>query len=62
MQADVKNKDHRTHSTRKNVRWSNDLLALIDEARGDESFSSYVQKACKEKLSKANLLIEKSEE
>jgi len=62
MQADIKKRsDNRTTSTRKIIRYNNELLALIEDVRGDETFSSWVQSACKEKLSKANLLIEKSE-
>ena len=62
MQADIKKRsDNRTTSTRKIIRYNNELLALIDEARGSESFSSWVQSACKKKLGEPNLPIEKSE-
>jgi hypothetical protein len=53
MQDIIEKKVERSTSTRKNIRWNNELLAQVDEARGDESFSSWVQSACRDKLSKA---------
>ena len=58
----IQRSDKRSTSTRKSIRFSNELIALINEAKADEGFSSWVFEACKEKLSKANLPIEKSEE
>jgi len=34
-------------SEAKNIRFKKDLLAMIELARGDQSFSSWVQDACK---------------
>ncbi len=45
-----KAKTDRKHSTRKIIRFQDQLLASIDQARKDESFSSWVQDACREKL------------
>jgi len=50
MQDIIEKKVERSTSTRKNIRWNNELLAQVDEARGEESFSSWVQRMCKEKL------------
>lgn len=42
----------RTTSTRKNIRFNNDLLKSIESALGGQSFSAWVQDACKMKLKK----------
>lgn len=44
--------DHRTTSTRKIIRWPNELLKEIEQARGDQPFSVWVVDACKSKLKK----------
>lgn len=45
-----KPKTDRKNSTRKIIRFQDELLALIDQERGSESFSAWVQDACREKL------------
>jgi len=40
----------RSTSTRKNIRFNNELLSLIDASRGSQPFGSWVQEACKEKI------------
>lgn len=42
--------DNRTTSTRKNIRFNNDLLALIDKVRGDKAFGTWIQDLCKSKV------------
>lgn len=51
MQEDNK-KVERSTSTRKNIRWNNELLKEIEQARGDQPFSVWVVDACKSKLKK----------
>lgn len=50
MQETKKQSDNRTTSTRKNIRFDNDLLSLIDNSIIDISFSAWVQDACRFKL------------
>ena len=40
----------RTTSTRKNIRFNNELVALIEAAKGSTPFGTWVQDACKEKI------------
>ena len=48
------------HSTPKRIRWNNILLAEVIAAKGDESFSSWVQGAAMDKLSGSKLQTKKS--
>jgi hypothetical protein len=50
MQVKKKQGNTRTTSTRKNIRFDNELLTLIEAKSGDKSFSAWVQNACREKL------------
>lgn len=50
MQEQKKQSDSRTTSTRKNIRFDNELLALIDSDLNGAAFSAWVQDACNEKL------------
>ncbi len=54
MQEDnVKNvprSDKRTTSTKKNMRFENELIEEIERVRGEQSFSQWVKTACWEKL------------
>jgi hypothetical protein len=56
MQEEVKNNlprsDKRTTSTKKNIRFENDLVEKIDAVRNEQPFSEWVKDACKKKLSK----------
>jgi len=45
-----KPKTDRKNSTRKIIRFQDELLSLIDQERASESFSAWVQDACREKL------------
>ncbi len=49
-----KPKTDRKNSTRKIIRFQDELLALIDQERASESFSAWVQDACKKKLSNSH--------
>ncbi|MFD3223918.1 YlcI/YnfO family protein [Rahnella aceris] len=40
----------RSGSTKKNIRFEDDLLKQIDDAAGQGKFSSWVKDACREKL------------
>jgi len=50
MQVKIKQSDTRTTSTRKNIRFDNELLAQINLSLGGMAFSAWVQNACKTKL------------
>jgi hypothetical protein len=46
--------DNRTTSTRKNIRFNNDLLESVESAKGSQSFAMWVQDACRDKLKADN--------
>ncbi|MGO4894216.1 hypothetical protein [Flavobacterium sp. W21_SRS_FM6] len=56
MQEDNKNNsprsDKRTTSTKKNMRFENDLVEQIDADRKEQPFAEWVKDACKKKLGK----------
>jgi hypothetical protein len=56
MQEENKNNlprsDKRTTSTKKNMRFENDLVEKIDADRDTQPFSEWVKDACKKKLGK----------
>lgn len=56
MQEENKNNsprtDKRTTSTKKNMRFENDLVEKIDAVRKDQPFSEWVKDACWKKLKK----------
>tara|TARA_R110001592_G_scaffold282121_1_gene549797 strand:+ start:5482 stop:5667 length:186 start_codon:yes stop_codon:yes gene_type:complete len=56
MQEENKNNpprtDKRTTSTKKNMRFENDLIEKIDAVRSDQPFSEWVKDACWTKLDK----------
>jgi hypothetical protein len=56
MQEDNKNNsprsDKRTTSTKKNMRFENDLVEEIDADRKEQPFAEWVKDACKKKLGK----------
>ncbi|HFK6835928.1 MAG: DUF3950 domain-containing protein [Citrobacter sp.] len=45
----------RSGSTKKNIRFEDDLLEQINAAAGTGNFSSWVKEACREKLRNLNL-------
>ena len=46
----VPRSDKRTTSTKKNMRFENELIEKIDSVRGEQSFSQWVKTACWDKL------------
>ncbi len=42
--------DNRATSTRKNIRFNNELLVMIDKARGNKAFGTWIQDLCKNKV------------
>lgn len=46
----VKRSDERKGSTRKNIRFEDDLISDIDQDRKEQSFSEWVKNACYKKL------------
>jgi hypothetical protein len=46
----LKDQSNSNSSTRKNIRFENELLAKIDNARGSKPFGTWVQEACSQSV------------
>lgn len=55
QEKNAKNKTDRSNSTRKIIRFEDELLNQIDILAGEGNFSSWVKEACREKLRKSGI-------
>lgn len=55
QEKNAKNKTDRSNSTRKIIRFEDELLNQIDILAGEGNFSAWVKEACREKIRKHNM-------